>query len=49
MALCDGLRGVGKGRKAQEGGDACVITAALCCDVAETNTALQSDFPPIKK
>ena len=31
------------------GGDICIIMAELCGCIAETNTTLQSNFPPIKE
>ena len=48
--LCDNLDGwdgVGGGREVQEGGDICIPVVDSCC-TAETNTILQSNFPPIK-
>ena len=41
--------GWGEGRKAQERGDICIIVTDLSCCMAETNTTLESNFPPIKK
>ena len=41
--------GWGEGRKAQERGDICLIVTDLSCCMAETNTKLESNFPPIKK
>ena len=40
------LEGMGEEKGAQEGVN--IITIDSCC-TAETNTALQSNFPPIKK
>ena len=40
---------MGEGKEAQEGGDRCIIMTDSCCCMAETNTMLQSNFPPIKK
>ena len=48
--LCDNLEGwdgLGGGREVQEGRDICISIADSCC-VAETNTALQSNYPPTK-
>ena len=36
-------------REIQEGGDMCIPTADSWCCMAETNTTLQSNYPPIKK
>ena len=41
--------GGGEGREAQEGGTIGTIMADLHCCMAETNTTLESNFPPIKK
>ena len=41
--------GWGEGREVQERGDICIIMTDLCCCMAETNTTLESNFPPIKK
>ena len=41
------LEGMGEEKAAQEGGN--IITTDSCCCTAETNTTLQSNFPPIKK
>ena len=49
--LCDDLEGWDGegGRDIQEGGDICIrIADSLYC-TAETNTALQSSYTPIKK
>ena len=49
--FCDnpeGSDGVGIGREVQEGGDICVPMADSCWYMAETNTILQSNYPPIK-
>ena len=49
--LCDNLEGwdgVGGGREAQEGGDVCIPMADSCWCVAENNTTLYSNHPPIK-
>ena len=43
------LEGWGAGREAQEGGTIGIIMADLHCCMAETNTTLESNFPPIKK
>ena len=48
--LCDNLDGwdgVGGGREVQERGDICTPVVDSCC-TAETNTILQSNYPPIK-
>ena len=50
--LCDNLEmlhGVRGGRKVQVGGAVCIPTADSCWCIAETNTILQSNYPPIKK
>ena len=39
---------MGVEREAQEGDDVGIITADLCCCIAETNTTSQSSFPSIK-
>ena len=39
---------MGGGRKFQEGGDMCVPMADSCWCVAETNTILRSNHPPVK-
>lgn len=41
--------GFGEGREAPEGRDICIIMAGSYYCMAETNTALQIIFPPIKK
>ena len=41
--------GSGDGREAQEGGDVCILKADSWCCTAETNTTLESNYPPIKK
>ena len=48
LEVWDGGRG---GTKAQEGRDICILilTADLHCCMEETNTILQSNYPPIKK
>ena len=49
--LCGDLKGWGGewgGRKAQEGGDICKHIAGSCCCTAETNTTLESNYPPMK-
>ena len=33
----------------QEGGGICILMADSCCCMAETNTTLESNYPPIKK
>ena len=38
-----------EGREAQEGEDICILTADSRCLIAETNTILQSTYPPIKE
>ena len=54
--LCDDLVGreevnwkQGIGRDVQEGGDVCIHIADTLCCTAETNTTLQSNYPPVKK
>ena len=48
--LCDDLEGWdGGGRDASEGGDVGTHTADSLCCTAETNTASQSNYPPILK
>ena len=48
--LCDDVEGWGgEGREDQEGGDICILKADLHHCIAETNTTLESNFPPIKK
>ena len=50
--LCDNLEmlhGVQGGRKVQVGGAVCIPMANSCWCMAETNTILQSNYPPIKK
>ena len=49
--FCDNLEGwnvVGGGREAQEGGNKCIPIADSCCCMAETNTTLWGNYPPIK-
>ena len=49
--LCDNLEGwdgVGDGREGQEEGDICIPVADSCWCMAETNTTMQSNHPPIK-
>ena len=50
--LCDDLGrgggGRGVGREALEGSDTCIHIADSCSGIAETNTTLQSNYPPIK-
>ena len=49
--LCDNLEGwdgVGEGREVQEGGDRGIPMADSCWRMAETNTTLQSNYPPIR-
>ena len=41
--------GSGDGREAQEGGDVCRLMADSWWCVAETNTTLESNYPPIEK
>ena len=38
----------GDAKEVQEGGDTCVPMADSCWCMAETNTTLQSNYPPIK-
>ena len=41
--------GVGEsGREVQEGGNLCILMTDAHCYTAETNTILQSNYPPIK-
>ena len=41
--------GVGEsGREVQEGGNLCILMTDAYCYTAETNTILQSNYPPIK-
>ena len=50
--LCDnpeGWGGVGRGRKVEEKRDIYITIADSCCCMAETNTAWESNYPPIKK
>ena len=50
LVLCDNLEGwdgVGGGGEVQEGGDMCMADSCWC--MAEMNTTLQSNYPPIKK
>ena len=35
-------------REAQEAGDMCILTADSRCCATETNTALWSNYPPVK-
>ena len=44
--VCDDLGGA-EGRS--KGGDICIIMANLCCCMAETDTKLSNNFPPINK
>ena len=44
----EGWNGVGSGKEVQDGGDMCVPVADSCSRMAETNTVLQSNYPPIK-
>ena len=44
----DGCNGVGGGKKVQEGGVICILMADSCWCMAETNTVMQSNYPPIK-
>ena len=49
--LCDNLEGwagLGGGREVQDGGDICVFRVDSHCYMEETNTILQSNYPPIK-
>ena len=49
--LCNnwhGWDGVGDGREVQEGEDICIPMSDWCWCMAETNTILWSDYPPIK-
>ena len=49
--LCGNLEswdGVGGGREVQEGGDRGIPMADSCWRMAETNTTLQSNYPPIR-
>ena len=49
--LCDNLEGwdrVGGGREVQKEGDLCILVAEPYCSMEETNTTLQSNYPPIK-
>ena len=50
LELCDDLEKWDGGveGEAQEGGDTCIIIADSHCCIAETNTALQSSYTPIK-
>ena len=51
LVFCDNLEGwnvVGGGREAQEGGNKCIPIADSCCCMAETNTTLWGNYPPIK-
>ena len=51
LGLCDNLEGwdgMGGGREAQEGGDICTHMVDSCHCMAETNTILYSNCPPIK-
>ena len=41
----EGCGGGGGGREVQEGRGICISIAGSCC-VAETNTALQNNYPP---
>ena len=43
------LDGVGDGRGFQEGGDICIPMADSCWYMAEANTILKSNYPPVKK
>ena len=38
----------GPRRDAQEGGDICILMADSCYCLAETNTTLYSNYPPVK-
>ena len=51
LALClEGRGRVEGGKAAQEGRDVCTCDSlALFCPASETNAALQSSYPPIKK
>ena len=40
---------MGEAREAQEGGDVCIVKADSHCCMAETNTTLEGNYPPIKK
>ena len=44
----EGWNGVGSGKEVQDGGDMCVPVADSFSHTAETNTVLQSNYPPIK-
>ena len=49
--LCDNLEGwagLGGGREVQDRGDICVFRVDSHCYMEETNTILQSNYPPIK-
>ena len=49
--LCDNLEewdGVRSGREVQERGEMCIPLADSCWYMVETNTVLQSNYPPIK-
>ena len=50
LVLCDNLGDeLGRGRReAQEGGDICLLMADSHCCMAETNTTLSINYPPIK-
>ena len=39
---------MGGGRDDQEGGDMSILMADSHCCMAETNTAMKSNYPPIK-
>ena len=45
----EGWGGVGGGRKFQGGRDICTPMFDSCLCMAETNTILESNYPPIKK
>ena len=45
--LCDDLDSR-DGREVPEGGDVCTLRADSCCCTVESNTTLQSSYPPIK-
>ena len=49
--FCDNLEGwdgMGGGRELKEGGEVCVLVADSYWRTAETNTTLESNYPPIK-
>ena len=47
LVLCDDLEGWDE-EIGWEEGDICILTADSHCCTAETNTPLQSNYPPIK-